>query len=183
MVHPSSDVQSQQIGKNTVIWQFCIVLKNAQIGRDCNINSHVFIENDVKIGNRVTIKSGVQIWDGISVEDDVFIGPNVTFTNDKFPRSKLYPETFCKTKILKGASIGANCTILSNLQIGSFSLIGAGSVVTKDVAPHALVFGNPAIQSGWVDFNGEKLKKISDSEWINSKGEIWQLTTTGIKQL
>jgi acetyltransferase-like isoleucine patch superfamily enzyme len=182
MIHQSSDVQSKKIGLNTKVWQFCVILEGANIGEDCNINSHVFIENDVKIGNRVTIKSGVQLWDGISVEDDVFIGPNVTFTNDKFPRSKQYPEHFSKTRILKGASVGANCTILSNIQIGSFALIGAGSVVTKDVAPHALVIGNPAKQIGWVDLKGERLTKINDTEWINPKGDIWKLTTTGIKQ-
>jgi UDP-2-acetamido-3-amino-2,3-dideoxy-glucuronate N-acetyltransferase len=183
MIHQSSDVQTKKIGQNTKVWQFCVILEGAQIGEDCNINSHVFIENDVKIGNQVTIKSGVQIWDGIIIEDKVFIGPNVTFTNDITPRSKIYPIKFGITKVKKGASIGANSTILSNLEIGSYSLIGAGSVVTKNVVPHALVIGNPARQIGWVDFNGEVLKKINESEWINSKDEVWKLTVKGIKQI
>ena len=134
MIHTSSDVQSVNIGQNTNIWQFCVVLPDAEIGENCNICSHCFIENDVKIGNNVTIKCGVQLWDGIRVEDDVFIGPNVTFCNDKYPRSKQYPERFLKTIIKKGASIGANATILPGVIIGENAMIAAGSVVTKDVA-------------------------------------------------
>jgi UDP-3-O-[3-hydroxymyristoyl] glucosamine N-acyltransferase len=111
-IHHLADVQSKQIGKNTFIWQFCVILKGAMIGDDCNINCHVFIENDVRIGNRVTIKPGVQIWDGITIEDDVFIGPNVTFTNDLRTRSKQYPETFLRTIVKKQASVGANATVL-----------------------------------------------------------------------
>lgn len=110
MIHKMSDVQSNNIGKDTNIWQFCVVLPNAKIGNNCNICSHCFIENDVVIGNNVTIKCGVQIWDGITIEDNVFIGPNVTFCNDKYPRSKQYPEEFSKTIVKKGASIGANAT-------------------------------------------------------------------------
>jgi UDP-2-acetamido-3-amino-2,3-dideoxy-glucuronate N-acetyltransferase len=144
VIHKTSDVQSKHIGKNTYVWQFCVVLPSAVIGNNCNICSHCFIENDVVIGNNVTIKSGVQIWDGIEIQEKVFIGPNVTFTNDIRPRSKCYPEKFLKTKVCKGASIGANATILPGLTIGHYSLIGAGSVVTKDVPPYALVVGNPA---------------------------------------
>ena len=98
-IHPTADVQTNNIGQNTLVWQFAIILPGAVIGDNCNINCHTFIENDVKIGHRVTIKSGVYLWDGIEVEDDVFIGPNVTFTNDKYPKSKSYPEVFLKTKI------------------------------------------------------------------------------------
>ena len=180
MIHHSSEVHSSKIGLNTNIWQFCIVLKDAQIGDDCNINSHVFIENDVIIGNRVTVKAGVQIWDGLTIEDDVFIGPNFTFTNDKTPRSKHYPSSFNKTIIRRGASIGANSTILSNIEIGNFALVGAGSVVTKSVNSQALIMGNPAKQVGWVDLNGETLLQISKNIWSNSNGEIWITTTHGI---
>lgn len=133
MIHPLSDVQSKNIGENTKIWQFCVVLPNAIIGENCNICSHCFIENDVKIGNNVTIKCGVQIWDGITIEDDVFIGANVSFTNDKYPRSKQYPSTFAKTLIKKGASIGAGAVILPGIIIGERATIAAGAVVTKDV--------------------------------------------------
>lgn len=143
-IHPLSDVQSQSIGENTRIWQFSVILKNAQIGSNCNICAHTLIENDVIIGNNVTVKSGVYIWDGIRIEDNVFIGPCVTFANDKYPRSKQYPEQFPLTTIKKGASIGANATILPSITLGENCMIGAGSVVTKDVPENALVVGNPA---------------------------------------
>ena len=144
MIHHLADVQSKNIGKGTTIWQFCVILENASIGKNCNINCNVFIENDVKIGDNVTIKPGVQIWDGITIEDDVFIGPNVTFTNDLFPRSKKHPEKFEKTLIKKGASIGANATLLAGITIGENALIGAGSVVTKDIPANEIWMGNPA---------------------------------------
>lgn len=144
LFHKSSEVQSKKIGENTTIWQFCVVLENASIGNNCNICSHCFIENDVIIGNNVTIKCGVQVWDGIEIEDDVFIGANVTFSNDKYPKSKQYPDKFLKTTIKKGASIGAGAVILPGLIIGENALIGAGSVVTKNVACNTIVAGNPA---------------------------------------
>jgi acetyltransferase-like isoleucine patch superfamily enzyme len=144
MIHKLADVQSKYIGSNTSIWQFVIVLPNAKIGSNCNINCHVFIENDVKIGDNVTIKAGVQLWDGIEIEDNVFIGPNVTFTNDKYPKSKKYSTSFQSIKICEGASIGANATILGGIIIGKNALIGAGSVVTKNIPPNELWLGNPA---------------------------------------
>lgn len=144
MIHRFADVQSNSIGPNTTVWQFVVILENARIGDHCNINCNVFIENDVQIGDNVTIKSGVQLWDGIDVEDNVFIGPNVTFTNDKYPKSKIYPNEFQRTTIENGASIGANSTILGGITVGNNALIGAGSVVTKDVPPNELWLGNPA---------------------------------------
>lgn len=144
MIHKLSDVQSTKISDNTNIWQFCVILPNAEIGSNCNICSHCFIENDVTIGNNVTVKCGVYLWDGIEIEDDVFIGPNVTFTNDKYPRSKQYPEEFLKTSIKKGASIGANATILGGVTVGEKAMIGAGSVVTKNIPNGELWLGNPA---------------------------------------
>lgn len=141
MIHPLSDVQSRQIGKDTNIWQFCVILPQAVIGNNCNICSHCFIENDVKVGDNVTIKCGVQLWDGITVEDNVFIGPNVTFCNDKHPRSKVRPVEFLKTHIKKGASIGANATILPGITIGKNAMIGAGAVVTQDVPDNTTVIG------------------------------------------
>jgi acetyltransferase-like isoleucine patch superfamily enzyme len=144
MIHKMSDVQSKNIGEDTNVWQFCVVLPGAVIGDNCNICSHCLIENDVIISNNVTIKSGVQVWDGITIEDDVFIGPNVTFTNDNKPRSKQYPEEYLKTTIKKIASIGANATILPGITIGEFAMVGAGAVVTKNVTPHSVVVGNPA---------------------------------------
>jgi UDP-2-acetamido-3-amino-2,3-dideoxy-glucuronate N-acetyltransferase len=148
--HALSDVQSKNIGDDTKIWQYTIVLDGAKIGSNCNINAQCFIENDVIIGNNVTVKCGVQLWDGIRVEDNVFIGPNVSFTNDKYPRSKVYPDKFEKTTIRKNASIGANATILSGITIGENAMIGAGSVVTKDVPDGELWYGNPAKSHGKV---------------------------------
>ncbi|EFA7156020.1 N-acetyltransferase, partial [Escherichia coli] len=138
-----SDVQTIHIGKKTRVWQYSVILPGAVIGDECNICAHTLIENDVVIGDRVTIKSGVYIWDGVFIEDDVFIGPCVTFTNDKIPRSKKYPEKFLKTIIKKGASIGANATILPGITIGENAMVGAGTVVTKDVAPYTVIAGNP----------------------------------------
>ncbi len=160
MIHPLADVQTKNIGEGTFIWQFAVVLAGAKIGKDCNINCHTFIENDVKIGDRVTIKCGVFIWDGIEIEDDVFIGPNATFVNDKYPRSKNYPEAFEQTRICKAASIGANATILGGVTIGQHAMIGAGSVVTKDVPAFSLVYGNPARVMGKVNETGMVNRKL-----------------------
>ena len=143
-IHPLADVQSSTIGEGTKIWQFCVVLKDAKIGTNCNINCHVFIENEVFIGDNVTIKPGVQIWDGITLEDNVFIGPNVTFTNDLFPQSRQKNFSLKKTIIKKFATIGANATILGGITVGENVLVGAGSVVTKDIPANEIWAGNPA---------------------------------------
>lgn len=160
MIHSSADVQSVHIGEGTTVWQFAVILPGAVIGKNCNINCHTFIENDVVIGDRVTIKSGVYLWDGIRIEEDVFIGPTVTFTNDKYPRSKIYPEKFQYTILSKSVSIGANATILGGVKIGEYAMIGAGAVVTKDVPPFALVYGNPARLVGRVNEKGEIIEKF-----------------------
>ena len=143
MIHPLSDCQAP-IPDSTNIWQFCVVLPDAKVGENCNVCSHCFIENDVEIGNNVTVKCGVQLWNGLRVEDEVFIGANVSFTNDRYPRSKQYPAAFEKTVIRKGASIGAGSVILCGIEIGEKAMIGAGSVVTKDVPAGELWVGNPA---------------------------------------
>ena len=144
MIHPLSDCQNKNIPASTNVWQYCVVLPGAQIGENVNIRSHCFIENEVKIGNNVTIKCGVQVWDGITIEDDVFVGANVTFTNDKYPKSKNADWQLLTTEIKRGASIGAGSTILPGLTIGENVVIGAGSVVTKDIPSGELWLGNPA---------------------------------------
>jgi len=160
-IHPLADVQTRTIGEGTAIWQFSVVLKGAKIGTNCNINALTLIENDVVMGDNVTVKSGVQVWDGLRIGDGVFIGPNVTFTNDFTPRSKHRPAEFLKTTIQHHASIGANATIIGGITVGKYALIGAGSVVTRDVSAHALVYGNPAKQQGWVCECGTKLNNLS----------------------
>ena len=144
MIHPTAEVKTKNIGLNTDVWQYSIILDGAVLGNNCNINCYVFIENDVKIGNFVTVKPGVYLWDGLTIEDRVFIGPNVTFTNDKFPRSKKYPDSFQSVHIKEGASIGASSTILGGLTIGKNSMVGAGSLVTKDIPDYELWVGSPA---------------------------------------
>ena len=149
-IHPLSDVMSANIGQKTKVWQYSVILPKAFIGENCNICAHTLIENDVVIGNNVTVKSGVYVWDGITLKDNVFIGPCVTFTNDKKPRSKQYPNEFPKTVVEEGASIGANATLLPGITIGKNALIGAGAVVTKNVPENAIMVGNPAVIRGYV---------------------------------
>jgi len=156
-IHPSADVQTNVIGDNTVVWQNSVILKEAEIGENCNINCNCFVENEVRIGNNVTLKSGVYIWDGITIEDDVFIGPCATFTNDLFPRSKVHNKKFDNIIIRKGASIGANVTVVAPVIIGEYSLIGAGSVVTKDIPPYTIWYGNPARHKGYITKEGKKV--------------------------
>lgn len=143
MIHPLSDCQAK-VPESTKVWQFCVVLPKAKIGENCNICSHCFVENEVVVGNNVTIKCGVQLWDGIEIEDNAFIGANVTFTNDKAPKSRNHDWVLMKTKVCRGAVIGAGSTLLPGITIGEHAMIGAGSVVTKDVPAWELWLGNPA---------------------------------------
>ena len=149
-VHANALCESANIGSGTRIWAFAHVLPGARLGLDCNICDGVFIENDVVVGDRVTVKCGVQLWDGITLEDDVFIGPNATFTNDRYPRSKVHPERYLRTIVRRGASIGANATILPGIEVGAGAMVGAGAVVTRTVPPNAIVAGNPARIMGYV---------------------------------
>jgi len=176
-VHQNGICESKNIGKDTKIWAFAHVLPNAKLGENCNICDGVFVENDVIIGNNVTIKCGVQIWDGIIIEDNVFIGPNVTFTNDNFPRSKVYPENFLKTKVEKGASLGANCTILPGITIGQNAMVGAGAVVVDSVPANAIVVGNPASIIGYVGskINENKTKTSVEIEELIANTKIIKL--------
>jgi UDP-2-acetamido-3-amino-2,3-dideoxy-glucuronate N-acetyltransferase len=152
-IHNLADVQSEDIGADTRVWQYSVILPGARIGRNCNICAHTFIENDVIIGNNVTIKCGVYLWDGVTIEDNVQLGPNVTFTNDKYPRAK-QPFKIENTLIKENASIGAGAVILCGIIIGEHAMIGAGAVVTKVVPPYTLWVGNPAKHTGYVTREG-----------------------------
>ncbi len=149
--------EGAEIGARTRVWAFAHVLPAAVVGADCNICDHTFIEGGVRVGDRVTLKCGVYLWDGVTAEDDVFIGPSAVFTNDRRPRSKRYPDSFARTQLCRGASVGAAAVVLPGLRIGAWSMIGAGAVVTRDVADHALVVGNPARRVGWVCRCSERL--------------------------
>ncbi|QEC69088.1 N-acetyltransferase [Panacibacter ginsenosidivorans] len=182
MIHPLSDVQTKNIGDNTSIWQYCVVLKDAVIGSNCNINAHCFIENDVVVGNNVTLKCGVYLWNGTRIADDVFIGPNVTFVNNKRPRSKQHVQT-PDTIIHRGASLGAAAVIGGGIEIGAYAMIGMGAVVTKNIPAHALVYGNPARIMGWVDEQGNALIKQEDDAWYSANGNKYRLTENGMEKL
>jgi len=163
-VHKMADVQSSNIGIGTNIWQFSVVLKNAEIGSNCNICANCFIENNVKIGDSVTVKCGVQLWDGVCLEDNVFIGPNTSFTNDKMPRSKQYPESFLTILVKEGASIGAGAVILPGVTIGENAMVGAGAVVTKNVPANAIVTGSPARITGYTNSESTIIKSAIVNE-------------------
>lgn len=150
------------VGKGSRVWAFAHLATGAIVGEDCNICDHTFLEGGVRLGNRVTVKCGVYLWNGVVVEDDVFIGPAAVFTNDDRPRSRKYLATDLKTRLREGCSIGANSTMLPNLTIGRWAMVGAGAVVTRSVPDHALVVGNPARWRAWVCRCGEKLPSATD---------------------
>jgi len=177
-IHPNAIVETNDIGANTRIWAFVHVLNDVKIGENCNVCDHCFIENGVIIGSNVTIKSGVNIWTGVTIEDNVHIGPGVVFTNDLHPRSK-QEFKIGTINIKKGASVGGNSTLLAGIEIGEYAMTGIGSVVTKNVKSHALVYGNPAKQQAWIDEEGNKLMK-KENNWVSEKGEIYKETETGL---
>jgi UDP-2-acetamido-3-amino-2,3-dideoxy-glucuronate N-acetyltransferase len=160
-VHERALCESDEIGARTRVWAFAHVMKGAVVGSDCNVCDHAFIESGARLGNHVTVKNCVLIWDKVTVEDDVFLGPNMVFTNDMNPRVafKKPPERFLPTVVKRGASIGANATIVCGVTIGENAFVGAGSVVIRDVAPYAMVVGNPARAIGWMCACGEKLPR------------------------
>ncbi len=176
MIHPLSDVQTEKIGDGTRIWQYTVVLPNAEIGMNCNICSHCFIENDVKVGNNVTLKFFVELCDGITLEDDVFVAPHVSFTNDTNPRSKKLLVTPFRTLVKKGASIGANVVIAPGVTIGDYAFIAPGAAVARDVPPYSFWAGVPAKHLGYVSKECEILdmdlncKKTGRKfAWVNNE--------------
>jgi UDP-2-acetamido-3-amino-2,3-dideoxy-glucuronate N-acetyltransferase len=160
-IHPSAIVDpGAQIGEGTKIWHFCHIMPTAVIGENCILGQNVFVGSNVVIGNGVKVQNNVSLYEGVHCEEDVFIGPSVVFTNVTHPRAFIeQKDSFKKTYIRKGATIGANATLLCGIELGAYCFIGAGSVVTKDVAPYALMIGNPARQVGWVDEFGRKTDK------------------------
>lgn len=180
MIHPQALCETKNIGTGTRIWAFAHLLPNCRVGADCNICDGVFIENDVVIGDRVTIKCGVQLWDGIRLEDDVFIGPNATFSNDPFPRSRKRPAKFLTTTVCRGASIGANATLLPGIKIGEEALVGAGAVVTSDVPPRAIVVGNPARITGYVGVEHATEAQESTVATLTPQYKATQVSVAGV---
>lgn len=180
-VHETSYIdENVEIGKGTKIWHFSHILKNSKIGEDCNFGQNVCIGPNVEIGKRVKIQNNVSVYEGVSIENDVFCGPSCVFTNDKFPRSRLITDKnkWKKTLVKQGTSLGANCTIVSGVTIGSFSFVGAGAVITKDVPAYALMTGVPAKQIGWVGEHGQKLdlpligNEITTCRYTNQKYQL-----------
>ena len=171
-VHETGVCESSHIGSRTSIGAFSRVLPAAEIGLDCNLSDGVFVENDVVIGNRVTVKSGVQLCDGLRIEDDVFIGPNATFTNDRFPLNKVGPEKLEQIIVRKGASVGANATILPGIDVGAGAMLGAGAVVTRSVPPYAIAVGNPARIVGYLGTDSASIPKenLSPKETTSQAG-------------
>ena len=182
-VHEKALCETGLVGKGSRIWAFSHVMKNVVIGKDCNIGGHVFVESGVKIGNNVTMKNGISIWEGVEIEDDVFLGPNCVLTNDLLPRSKLYHTENVKTFIKKGSSIGANATILCGITLGEYSMIGAGAVVTKSVAPFSLVVGNPARFKYFISIKGDKLVFDKENIALDSDNNKYKLATDGTVRL
>lgn len=159
--HPTAVVESKNIGDGTKIWHFAHIREGSKIGRQCNLGKSVYIDIDAEIGDRVKIQNFVSVYKGVKIEDDVFVGPAVTFTNDLYPRSFSWDEgQVTPTRICKGASIGANSTIVCGVNVGDYAMIGAGSVVAEDIPPFALFLGNPARFRGWVCQCGRRLKEI-----------------------
>lgn len=170
--HPTAIVESDTVGEGSKIWHFVHIRKDAIIGKNCNIGKSVYVDIEVRIGDNVKIQNSVSIYKGVIIEDDVFVGPSVVFTNDLYPRAFIWEdEKIIQTVIKKGSSIGANATIICGVTVGEYAMIGAGSVVTRDVPPYSLVFGNPAYLRGFVCQCGKKLNKIIDN---NEKNIVYE---------
>jgi len=179
--HPEGKVESSDIGPGTRVWAFAHILEGARIGADCNICDHTLIEGGAVVGDRVTVKCGVQLWNGVTLEDDVFVGPNATFTNDRFPRSRQQRAEVARTVVRRGASIGANATLLPGVTIGAGAMVGAGAVVTRDVPPRAIVMGNPAAVTGFV--NEESRRHVPQAVPLRGDGRTGLIAGAGLYEL
>ena len=163
--HPTAVVESEDIGDGTKIWHFVHVRGGSRIGRNCNLGKSVYIDTEAEIGDNVKVQNFVSVYKGVKIDDDVFVGPAVTFTNDLYPRAFSWDEEHViSTRICKGASLGANSTIVCGVTVGAYAMIGAGSVVTRGVPPYALVLGNPAEIKGWVCGCGRRLVDIVEED-------------------
>ena len=190
-IHPTALAESREIGEGTRVWAFTHILAGARVGKDCNIGDHCFIESGAVVGNNVTLKNGNMVWEGVHLSDGVFVGPNVFFTNDLHPRSPRLPEAreryaekpnwLVPTVIERGAALGAGAIILAGVKVGEYATVGAGAVVTKPVAPHSLVVGNPARQVGWVCRCGKSLKFKRRQAKCAECGDRFQLTKEGVR--
>lgn len=179
-VHDKAICETVRVGKNTRIWAFVHIMDNVIIGEDCNFGDHSFVESGVVIGDRVTVKNGVSVWNGVIIEDDVFLGPNCVLTNDLFPRSRVYHSENMVTTIKKGTSIGANATIVCGITLGEYCMVGAGSVVTKDVPPFALIVGVPGKIKGYISKQGEKLEFNQSGIAIDSNSTVYKINDSGM---
>ena len=183
-IHPSALVESAKIGSGTRIWAFAHVMKDAEIGSGCNICDHAFIESHAKLGNNVTVKNGVAIWDGVVIEDDVFLGPNVALTSDPNPRAEIKKprEQWLGTLIRKGATIGANATVLCGITVGSYAFVAAGAVATRNVPDYALVVGVPGRISGWMCRCATRLRFVRGKAKCNSCGRTYKEADDGLRE-
>jgi acetyltransferase-like isoleucine patch superfamily enzyme len=181
-IHPQALVETEHIGSGTRIWAFTHIMKGAHIGKNCNVGEQCYIESGVTVGDDVVIKNGVALWRGLRVEDRAFLGPNCVFTNDLYPRSKVFKEPV-HTLVGEGASIGANATILCGLEIGPYSLVGAGAVVTRNVVDFSLVSGNPARHRGYMCRCGHKLVFSTEGVAACACGTLYQGHKQGVRQV
>lgn len=182
-VHPAALVETDRIGEATRIWAFAHVMADVTIGKRCNIGDHAFVESQVTIGDDVTLKNGTSIWQYVHLGNRVFVGPNAVFTNDRYPRNPHPTFDAVETWVEDGVSIGANVTVVCGVRIGRFAMIGAGSVVTRDVPAHALMMGNPARQRGWVCECGRPLPAARDERATCANCErAYSVTTAGVRE-
>lgn len=182
-IHPKAIVETKNIGDKTRVWAFVHILKGAKVGSNCNICDNGFIEDDVVIGDNVTIKCGVYIWDGVRIENNVFLGPNVSFTNDIYPRSKVYQKDYPRTLIKEGASIGANSVLIAGIVVGRYAMVGAGSVVTRDVKDFELIYGNPARHRGYICRCAKKLDFENNNKLACTCGLTYILENRTVSQI